>query len=359
MDPASLAAGIPWEFETFPEYLAAVERHGTVLNYAAYIGHTPLRIYVMGDEASAARPTADEIDADGGARPRGDRRRRVPGSPPASPSPTSAPTASRSPAGGRTATRSTRCASAVADDGRGVDRHQRRQRRPALRPSIYDLQRRARRPVHLHRPAHLADRRAPEGAGDAPCRAGAAGARCGRRCRAAPLTFSMTMVEPFTLNTSPVFAELMPRSLDERARRPTPTRRGAGACASGVGTRAGPRRRAGTPTRSWSPTAHPELVGRRLLDIADGARRRPFDALLDIALDEPDLQRAAGQGGARQRRRGRRRRCCCRRTGCTLGLSDAGAHVGQLCDAPLATDLLGTLGARARACSRSRRPCTS
>jgi N-acyl-D-aspartate/D-glutamate deacylase len=29
------------------------------------------------------------------------------------------------------------------------------------------------------------------------------------------------------------------------------------------------------------------------------------------------------------------------RDGCTLGLSDAGAHVGQLCDAPLATDLLG------------------
>ena len=27
--------------------------------------------------------------------------------------------------------------------------------------------------------------------------------------------------------------------------------------------------------------------------------------------------------------------------GCTLGLSDAGAHVSQLCDAPLATDLLG------------------
>ena len=25
-----------------------------------------------------------------------------------------------------------------------------------------------------------------------------------------------------------------------------------------------------------------------------------------------------------------------------LGLSDAGAHVGQLCDAPLPTDLLGT-----------------
>ena len=28
--------------------------------------------------------------------------------------------------------------------------------------------------------------------------------------------------------------------------------------------------------------------------------------------------------------------------GCTLGLSDAGAHVSQLCDAPQATDLLAT-----------------
>ncbi|HPG28655.1 MAG TPA: amidohydrolase family protein, partial [Myxococcota bacterium] len=26
MDPASLMAGIPWDFETFPEYLASVER---------------------------------------------------------------------------------------------------------------------------------------------------------------------------------------------------------------------------------------------------------------------------------------------------------------------------------------------
>src|SRR5215213_2629012 len=31
MDPASLAAGIPWEFETFPQYLAAVQTHGSVL----------------------------------------------------------------------------------------------------------------------------------------------------------------------------------------------------------------------------------------------------------------------------------------------------------------------------------------
>ena len=63
MDPASLIAGIPWDFETFPEYLASVERRGTVLNYAAYIGHTPLRLYVMGDEAVGRAATPDEIDA--------------------------------------------------------------------------------------------------------------------------------------------------------------------------------------------------------------------------------------------------------------------------------------------------------
>src|SRR4051794_27284925 len=61
MDPASLAAGIPWEFESFPEYMATVERHGSMLNWAAYIGHTPLRIFVMGAEASGRTATADEI----------------------------------------------------------------------------------------------------------------------------------------------------------------------------------------------------------------------------------------------------------------------------------------------------------
>jgi N-acyl-D-aspartate/D-glutamate deacylase len=62
MDPASLDAGIPWDFESFPEYLRSVEQHGSVLNFAAYIGHTPLRIYVMGGEASTRVAEAGEIE---------------------------------------------------------------------------------------------------------------------------------------------------------------------------------------------------------------------------------------------------------------------------------------------------------
>ncbi len=76
MDPATLAAGIAWEFETFPEYLAAVRRRGTVLNFTAYIGHSALRLYVMGDAAYERAATADEIERMCRARARGDRRGR-------------------------------------------------------------------------------------------------------------------------------------------------------------------------------------------------------------------------------------------------------------------------------------------
>src|SRR5581483_7767685 len=38
MDPATLTVGVPWDdFETFPEYLNALERHRTVLNVASYV----------------------------------------------------------------------------------------------------------------------------------------------------------------------------------------------------------------------------------------------------------------------------------------------------------------------------------
>src|SRR5579864_3662254 len=33
MDVAALAAGIPWHFETFPQYLESVQRRGTILNF--------------------------------------------------------------------------------------------------------------------------------------------------------------------------------------------------------------------------------------------------------------------------------------------------------------------------------------
>ena len=40
--------GIDWTWETFPEYLANVERLPKGLNYGMYIGHSALRMYAMG-----------------------------------------------------------------------------------------------------------------------------------------------------------------------------------------------------------------------------------------------------------------------------------------------------------------------
>jgi len=60
MDPATLFAGIAWEFETFPQYLELVRRRGTLLNFTSYIGHSALRLYVMGDAAYERAATAEE-----------------------------------------------------------------------------------------------------------------------------------------------------------------------------------------------------------------------------------------------------------------------------------------------------------
>src|SRR2546421_11267949 len=61
MDVDTLSAGIAWEFRSFPEYLDAVRRRGTRLNFTTYVGHTALRLYVMGDAAYERAATAEEV----------------------------------------------------------------------------------------------------------------------------------------------------------------------------------------------------------------------------------------------------------------------------------------------------------
>jgi N-acyl-D-aspartate/D-glutamate deacylase len=57
----ALEAGIPWTFETFPEYLDAVERQPLGINVAALLGHTPLRFFVLGEDATERVATPDEV----------------------------------------------------------------------------------------------------------------------------------------------------------------------------------------------------------------------------------------------------------------------------------------------------------
>jgi len=61
--PAALAAGIEWSWTDFAGYLDALDRQPKGLNYAANIGHSALRTYVMGERAFEGEATADDLSA--------------------------------------------------------------------------------------------------------------------------------------------------------------------------------------------------------------------------------------------------------------------------------------------------------
>jgi N-acyl-D-aspartate/D-glutamate deacylase len=57
----ALRAGVRWDFESYPEYLDAMERRGVVPNVAAFLGHSSLRTFVLGADATKRAATAAEI----------------------------------------------------------------------------------------------------------------------------------------------------------------------------------------------------------------------------------------------------------------------------------------------------------
>jgi N-acyl-D-amino-acid deacylase len=306
-----------------------------VLNYAAYIGHTAVRVYAMGEEAvgRAARPdeietmariVRDAVDAGaaGFATSFAVTHRGADGQPIPS----------------RWADRDEIKAlcQAVADAGRGVVGINGGENLSFS--ASYDLQLEVGVPF-----TYTAVLTAPNGAhvkaAEINRRGWERGAQVWPQVSCRPLTFSMTLAEPFTLNINPVFAELMPQSTEQRRAAyadPEFRRRAREAWTSDQRT---------LPPR-WDSyevmesVAHPDLVGTKLADIAARAGADPFDVLLDLAVGEAqpkDLRVRAvvandDAAGITM---------LLNEEHTTLGLSDAGAHVGQLCDAPLPTDLLG------------------
>jgi N-acyl-D-aspartate/D-glutamate deacylase len=334
MNVASLAAGIPWDFSAFPEYLASVERRGVGLNYAAYIGHTALRLFVMGDDAYERTATPDEIGrmqailreamlagAAGLATSFAITHRGVDGKPVPS----------------RFADRAEFEAllDTMREVGRGV---------VAIAPGeqcgiadMYELQPRTgipftygallTSPAGTHRMQVDLNRAGWE-----------KGAQVWPQVTPRPLKFAYTLAEPFPVNTNAEFAALMSQSLDDRR-----------AAYADPGWRDRVQKiwsdNPGFSVPRWNTyavdesRAHPELEGRSLLDVAAERGREPFDTLIDLALDEPDLGLRVGcvlfNDDADEVAK------LLTEEHCTLGLSDAGAHVGQLCDAPQPTDFLG------------------
>lgn len=333
MDVAALAAGVPWNFSTFPEYLDAVGDLPLALNYTAYVGHTALRLFVMGDDAYERAATEAEVEemvavltealdrgAAGFATSVAPTHRGVDGKPIPS----------------RFAERTELEAlfAAVGRAGKGV---------VEVTPGdtlsvddIYELQMVNGVPFTIT--ALLATPSGSHRAFAEKNRAGwERGARVWPQVSPRPLSFAMSLAEPFTLNVNPRFGALIGSSIEERrAAYADAGWRGAAVAAWGEGAVMVPR----FDTYEISESPHdPSLEDRRLADLAAERGVSPFDALMDLAIADPEMRL--------------RVRCMVANDDpvevgfllseehVALGLSDAGAHVGQLCDAPQATDLLG------------------
>jgi N-acyl-D-aspartate/D-glutamate deacylase len=61
MPPAAFDDGIPWSWETFDQYRDVIDGMGVSLHTAVLIGHTPLRMYVMGEDAWTRPATGAEV----------------------------------------------------------------------------------------------------------------------------------------------------------------------------------------------------------------------------------------------------------------------------------------------------------
>ena len=328
MSVDALEAGIPWSFETFPEYLDAVAAQSPRLNVAAMIGHTPLRLYVMGDDALERPASAEEVR---------EMRRLVADALAAgaigfatSRAPTHAGAGGR-PVPSRQAEPDEVFAitQALADAGRGIV-----QITPG--PGLF-LEQFATLSKTLGRP--ISWTALLTGIGRMPAtetleRGAAFGGDVWPQIACRPLVMQVTLEDPFPFAMQPAFKEILAVPRGRRAELyadPAWRERARADLDRGYGQR-------------WAQTTVQETSVHRAIQngptLAVVAAERgvdPFDLLLDLSLAE-DLKTRFRIVLANDDDEQLAQLLQDPRT--VLGLSDAGAHASQLCDACFSTHLL-------------------
>jgi N-acyl-D-amino-acid deacylase len=333
MNGDSLAAGVPWDFETFPDYLEAVRRRGTLLNYAVYVGHTPLRIYVMGEDAFERTSTPEELA----------RMQAV------------LEDAMLAGAAGL----STSFAATHRDaDGRAIPSRLSDQAEfaqlcgvlgavglgvvevsPGPQFTIDDMYRlQPAAGVPFTYGALLSD---PSGRHerlvDQNRQGWAAGSEVWPQVTPLPVQVEFSMAEPgILLSINPAFQPLMGRTVEaRRAAYADPGWRAQAAHGFAVQERLRPR----WDTYEIAASAPHPLAGRRVSELAAERGVEPLDLILDVALEAPDLDVRVHCIVSNDDSKAVAK--LLQEDHCTFGLSDAGAHINQLCDASQATSFLG------------------
>ena len=332
MNRASLDAGIVWDFETFPEYLASIEQRGLLLNFGAFIGHTPLRLYVMGDDFE--RPaTSGEID-----RMRDVVRDAMQAG--AAGFASSFGVLHQDSQGRKVPSRHADAAELAAlfavlgEEHRGVVSIS--PGGPCSHGDLYALQPKIGVPFTYG--ALLSD---PEGEFlrrvELNTRGWDDGAEVWPQVTSRPVTVEFSMAHGGLLLANTEFRALMGSSLEDRRaayRDPAWRERAVDTLARQRSLR--PRWDTYVITRCDS---EPTLVGRHLAAVAAERGVTPFALALDLAVAEDGLGLVVH--GVVSNDDPAAVAALLRDEHCTLGLSDAGAHVSQLCDASQATDFLG------------------
>ena len=329
MSAEALEAGIPWGFETFPEYLDTLDGIPKRINVGAFIGHTPLRLYVMGDDAIERAATDDEVD---------DMRRAVLEAMAAgalgfatSRSPTHAGAGGR-PVPSRLAEVEEvfRIADALRQAGKGVV-----QVTPG--PGLF-LDEFASLSTELGLPVTWTALLTGFGArGTATAlaeRTAALGGEVWPQIACRPLVMQVALEDPFPIAMLPSMKEVLAVPRGERA----------GVYADQAWReRARPEVSKAWATR-WSKMSieetgrHHALRGRTVAELAEERGVEPFDVLVDLSLED-DLRTRFQVVLLNDDEVEVAELLQDKRT--VLGLSDAGAHASQLCDACFSTHLLG------------------
>lgn len=57
----AILSGLPWDWNTYGEYLDSIEKMNPAINMVGLVGHAAARFYVMGERAVDEQPTDDEV----------------------------------------------------------------------------------------------------------------------------------------------------------------------------------------------------------------------------------------------------------------------------------------------------------